>query len=347
MDSISSKQLLFIFIFISLISNLGSILCDIANYTLAQFALPPGVVGPESLAFDCNGEGPYVGVSDGRILKWNPGRQTQWIEFAVAPHSRDRAACDGKSDPSLEPKCGRPLGLKFNPKTCDLYIADAYFGLMATGPDGGLAVKLVSSSSDGVPFKFTNGLDVDPVTGVVYFTDSSLVYQRKDYVQIVVNNDQTGRLFSYDPKTRNLTLLAAQLSFPNGVALSEDSSLLVIAETSARKIIYYPLNLSIPSPRVLTTPLPAFPDNIRRSAIGIDQFWVGLNTNMKEVNGHDDDLLPDPVAVKLNNHGNTVETVDGGGGDDLDSVSEVVEDGNGGLWFGSVTKNYVGYIAKR
>ncbi|CAN1332894.1 Protein STRICTOSIDINE SYNTHASE-LIKE 10, partial [Linum perenne] len=264
----------------------------------------------------------------------------------------DRAACDGKSDPSLEPKCGRPLGLKFNPKTCDLYIADAYFGLMATGPDGGLAVKLVSSSSDGVPFKFTNGLDVDPVTGVVYFTDSSLVYQRKDYVQIVVNNDQTGRLFSYDPKTRNLTLLAAQLSFPNGVALSEDSSLLVIAETSARKIIYYPLNLSIPSPRVLMTPLPAFPDNIRRSLTGNNHFWVGLNTgtvktNMKEVNGHDDDLLPDPVAVKLNNHGNTVETVDGGGGDDLDSVSEVVEDGNGGLWFGSVTKNYVGYIAKR
>ncbi|CAN1332890.1 Protein STRICTOSIDINE SYNTHASE-LIKE 10 [Linum perenne] len=344
MDSISSKQLLFIFIFISLISNLGSILCDIANYTLAQFALPPGVVGPESLAFDCNGEGPYVGVSDGRILKWNPGRQTQWIEFAVAPHSRDRAACDGKSDPSLEPKCGRPLGLKFNPKTCDLYIADAYFGLMATGPDGGLAVKLVSSSSDGVPFKFTNGLDVDPVTGVVYFTDSSLVYQRKDYVQIVVNNDQTGRLFSYDPKTRNLTLLAAQLSFPNGVALSEDSSLLVIAETSARKIIYYPLNLSIPSPRVLMTPLPAFPDNIRRSLTGNNHFWVGLNTGTVKVFA--DNLLPDPVAMKLNDHGEILETVDDDGGDDLNSVSEVAENGNGGLWFGSVTKDYIGFIPK-
>ncbi|CAN1186243.1 Protein STRICTOSIDINE SYNTHASE-LIKE 10 [Linum perenne] len=250
MDSISSKQLLFIFIFISLISNLGSILCDIANYTLAQFALPPGVVGPESLAFDCNGEGPYVGVSDGRILKWNPGRQTQWIEFAVAPY-RDRAACDGKSDPSLEPKCGRPLGLKFNPKTCDLYIADAYFGLMATGPDGGLAVKLVSSSSDGVPFKFTNGLDVDPVT-----------------------------------------------------------------------------------------------DNIRRSLTGNNHFWVGLNTGTVKVNGEDDDLLPDPVAMKLNDHGEILETVDDDGGDDLNSVSEVAENGNGGLWFGSVTKDYIGFIPK-
>ncbi|GAY69494.1 hypothetical protein CUMW_289820, partial [Citrus unshiu] len=34
-----------------------------------ELQLPPGVVGPESLAFDCNGEGPYAGVSDGRILK--------------------------------------------------------------------------------------------------------------------------------------------------------------------------------------------------------------------------------------------------------------------------------------
>lgn len=42
----------------------------------------PGVVGPESLAFDCNGEGPYVGVSDGRILKWR-GSKLGWTEFAT------------------------------------------------------------------------------------------------------------------------------------------------------------------------------------------------------------------------------------------------------------------------
>ncbi|CAN1186242.1 Protein STRICTOSIDINE SYNTHASE-LIKE 10, partial [Linum perenne] len=235
-------------------------------YTLQKFQLPAGVVGPESLAFDCKGQGPYVGVSDGRVLKWE-SKSKRWVEFVVAPY-RDRAACDGKSDPSLEPKCGRPLGLKFNPITCDLYIADAYFGLMATGPNGGLALKMVSSSSDGVPFKFTNGLDIDSVTGVVYFTDSSLVYQRKDNLQIVLTNDQTGRLFSYDPKTRNLTLLAVKLSFPNGVAMSKDNSYLVVALTSDSQIMYYPLNLGFPSPQVLTTPLPAFPDNIRRSAIG-------------------------------------------------------------------------------
>ena len=38
--------------------------------------------------------------------------------------------------------CGRPLGLQFFAKTGDLYIADAYLGLMKVGPDGGEAEVL-------------------------------------------------------------------------------------------------------------------------------------------------------------------------------------------------------------
>ncbi|CAD6343691.1 unnamed protein product [Miscanthus lutarioriparius] len=37
-----------------------------------------GAAGPESLAFDGDGGGPYVGVSDGRILRWVPGER--WWE---------------------------------------------------------------------------------------------------------------------------------------------------------------------------------------------------------------------------------------------------------------------------
>ncbi|MBA0629477.1 hypothetical protein Godav_024029 [Gossypium davidsonii] len=31
----------------------------------------------------------------------------------------------------------------------------------------------------GVPFKFTNGLDIDTSTGMVYFTNSSILFQRR------------------------------------------------------------------------------------------------------------------------------------------------------------------------
>lgn len=44
-----------------------------------------GAVGPESLAFDGEGEGPYTGVSDGRILKWQ-GEDIGWKDFSsVSP----------------------------------------------------------------------------------------------------------------------------------------------------------------------------------------------------------------------------------------------------------------------
>lgn len=41
---------------------------------ITRLPLPSPVTGPESVAFDRNGGGPYVGVSDGRILKYaGPG----------------------------------------------------------------------------------------------------------------------------------------------------------------------------------------------------------------------------------------------------------------------------------
>ncbi|XP_052295886.1 protein STRICTOSIDINE SYNTHASE-LIKE 10-like [Citrus sinensis] len=111
-------------------------------------------VGPESLAFDCGGEGPYVSVSDGRSLKWR-GSKLGWTQFATTtPYCclwkariimkfvesvylirRLRRLCDGSTSPRLEPWCGRPLGIEFSPVTCDLYIADAYFGLPKVGPN--------------------------------------------------------------------------------------------------------------------------------------------------------------------------------------------------------------------
>lgn len=48
--------------------------------------IPLPVDGPESLDWDPLGEGPYVGVTDGRILKWR-GADLGWVEFAYSsPH---------------------------------------------------------------------------------------------------------------------------------------------------------------------------------------------------------------------------------------------------------------------
>lgn len=78
----------------------------------------------------------------------------------------------------MEHVCGRPLGLRFDKTTGDLYIADAYLGLHVVGPGGGLATKLVSEF-EGKPLRFTNDLDIDEENDIIYFTDSSTVFQRR------------------------------------------------------------------------------------------------------------------------------------------------------------------------
>ncbi|KAL3353937.1 hypothetical protein AABB24_018553 [Solanum stoloniferum] len=49
-----------------------------------------GAVGPESFAFDPHGDGPYTGVSDGRIIKWLQN-ETRWFDFAFTSPNRDRS----------------------------------------------------------------------------------------------------------------------------------------------------------------------------------------------------------------------------------------------------------------
>ncbi|KAK9118711.1 hypothetical protein Scep_016804 [Stephania cephalantha] len=88
-----------------------------------------------------------------------------------------RDLCDGSNEPGMEYMCGRPLGLQFNKQTFDLYIADAYYGLLKVTRNGGVATWL-ASSADNLPFKFTNIVDINPRTDVVYFTDRSIFFPR-------------------------------------------------------------------------------------------------------------------------------------------------------------------------
>ncbi|CAL9748346.1 unnamed protein product [Musa acuminata subsp. burmannicoides] len=291
------------------------------------------VVGPESLAFDSHGRGPYTGVSGGRILMWqDKGRG--WTGYAVNAANR-RKECEG-SDVSMERVCGRPLGLQFHHATGVLYVADAYFGLLAVGPTGG-AAELLAASAEGVPFNFTNGVDVDQKTGVVYFTDSSTQYQRQDYILAVVTGDSTGRLMKYDPRTRKVTVLRRGLRFPNGVALSGDGSFLLFAETGTCRVIKYWLR----GPKAATTEvfaeLPRYPDNIRRTPGG--EYWVALNGEKIDLNGaaKAEAAAEHPVAMRLSAEGKLVEALDG---EELASVSEVVEE-SGSVWVGSVEMPYV------
>ncbi|XP_074306755.1 protein STRICTOSIDINE SYNTHASE-LIKE 10-like [Silene latifolia] len=324
--------------------------------------------GPESLTFDPKGDGPYAGVSDGRIIKWVP-HQRRWVDFAFTSPNREECGKDQNHE-EKEHKCGRPLGLCFSEKTGELYIADSYMGLLVVGQDGGLARQVVTEV-DGIPLGFTNGLNIDQHSGVVYFTSSSTRYPRRNYMSVILSNDKSGRLLQYNPQTKQATNLLNNLSFPNGVTLSKNKDFLLLAETTTCKILRYWLETSSKAGETeVFSELPGFPDNIKMNSKG--EYWVGIYSKREKFLkwalsfpwvGNTIVNLPFNgvklasvfarlksvgLAVKLDEEGKIVKVLEDKSGK-LKFVSEVLEkDGN--LWFGSVilpfaslykTMNYV------
>ncbi|KAJ6700105.1 PROTEIN STRICTOSIDINE SYNTHASE-LIKE 2 [Salix purpurea] len=317
-------------------------------------------LGPESLAFDSLGEGPYTSLSDGRIIRWQ-GSKKGWTDFAAT--SADRDGCGGPHDHhQAEHICGRPLGLCFDETRGDLYIADAYMGLLRVGPQGGLATEIVTHAQ-GIPLRFTNSLDIDQSSGAIYFTDSSSQYQRRHYLSVVLSGDRSGRLMKYDPASKQVEVLVSNLAFPNGVALSKDGSSILLAETTSCRILRYWIKTSKAGTLEVFAQLRGFPDNIKRSPRG--GYWVGIHSKREKLSellfsypwlGNVLLKLPFDItklqsalsryrgggfAVRLGENGDVLEVFEDDEGNRLKSVSEIMEK-DGELWIGSVNLPFAG-----
>ncbi|XP_044506885.1 protein STRICTOSIDINE SYNTHASE-LIKE 3-like [Mangifera indica] len=318
------------------------------------------IQGPESIAFDPLGRGPYTGVADGRILFWDGHK---WNDFAYTSNNRSEL-CDPKPSPFAYLKhehiCGRPLGLRFEKKTGDLYIADAYLGLMKVGPEGGLATSL-TTEAEGVPLRFTNDLDIDD-EGNVYFTDSSVVYQRRNFMQLVFSGDDSGRVLKYDPTTKKTTVLVRNLQFPNGVSLSKDKSFFLFVEGCVGRLRKYWLKGEKAGTSEVFAILPGYADNIRMNEKG--EFWVAIHCR-RSLYSHFLGLFPKvrmftlklPISAKIHylthvggrmhavvakysSEGKLLQILEDSRGKVVKAVSEV-EEKDGKLWMGSVLMPFI------
>ncbi|XP_042474908.1 protein STRICTOSIDINE SYNTHASE-LIKE 3-like [Macadamia integrifolia] len=318
------------------------------------------VQGPESMAFDPLGRGPYTGVADGRIIFWNG---ESWTDFAYTSPNRS-VLCSTKPSPlsylKNEHICGRPLGLRFDKKTGEMYIADAYLGLMKVGPEGGLATSL-ATEAEGVPLRFTNDLDIDD-EGNVYFTDSSSKYQRRNFMQLVFSAEDSGRVLKYDPITKKTTVLVRNLQFPNGLSLSKDGSFFIFCESSPGRLMRYWLKGEKAGTSELFAIMPGFPDNVRTNENG--EFWVAISCRHSLYN-HICGLYPKlrkfllklpvtikyqflatiggwhhGVVVKYSPEGKLVQILEDSQGKVVRAVSEV-EEKDGKIWMGSVLMPFV------
>lgn len=207
-------------------------------------------VGPEDVAIDDAGN-LYVGYEDGRIVRFAPGG----------------------SDPALLANTGgRPLGLDFDPDG-NLIVADGHAGLLRVTPAGD--IEVLATAADGVPFRFTDDVDVAR-DGTIYFTDASSRFGpagkgRDD----ILEHGGHGRLLRHLPAQGRTEVLLDGLQFANGVALCPDETCVLVAETGSYRVLRYWLRGERAGQvEVFVDNLPGIPDGI--SSNGHDLYWVAL-----------------------------------------------------------------------
>lgn len=223
------------------------------------------IQGPESIVNI--GDVLYSGTADGRIVKIVGQRIHTVARLGKQP-------CGSRED---EPSCGRPLGIRVGPNGT-LFVADAYLGLFRVNPNTGEAVRLVEGGTlvAGRPIMFINDLDVTKDGRRVYFTSSSSRWQRRDFLHLIMEATDDGRVLELDTDSGEVSVVMDRLRFPNGLQLLPDEESVLVSETTMARIRrVHVAGLNKGGMETFAENLPGFPDNVRRSSRG--GLWVAMS----------------------------------------------------------------------
>ena len=291
--------------------------------------------GPEDTAVDSQGR-VYAGLHDGRIVR-----------------------IEGEQVETFVDTGGRPLGMDFDAKG-KLIVADAYKGLLSIDEQGQISV--LTTEAEGVPFRFTDDLDIAR-DGTIYFSDASSRFEQPDYLLDLLEARPHGRLLSYDPATQETRVLLRDLYFANGVALSANEDFVLVNETYRYRITRYWLSGEKAGTHdIFIDNLPGLPDNLQGDGQGT--FWVALPTPRKA----DADLLhrspwakaqlaklprafwpkavPYGFAIALNEDGEIIQSLHDTSGTHLRMVTSVKPVGDY-LYLGSLDNDRIGKLKIR
>ncbi|KAJ6413376.1 hypothetical protein OIU84_006218 [Salix udensis] len=216
------------------------------------------LIGPEDIAYDSNSGVIYTSCADG------------WVKRVTIN--------DSVSDTIVENWVntgGRPLGLALGHDN-EVIVADAYKGLLKISGEG--EVELLADEAEGVKFKLTDAVDIAE-DGIIYFTDASYKYSVHEFLWDVLEGKPYGRAMSYDPVTKEIKVLAHDLYFANGIAVSPDQQYVVFCETTMRRCRkYYIQGKKKGSLETFIDNLPGLPDNIHHDGHG--HYYIALSSEM-------------------------------------------------------------------
>lgn len=238
-------------------------------------------------------------------------------------------------------------------------------GLYAIDPQTG-AHDLLSQGAPARPFGFVNDLAVAP-DGLIYFTDSTIRWadpgNRPAYLNDMLENRPHGLVLCFDPATRSTVVVTEQLYYPNGIAISPNGDYLLVAETYRYQI----RRIWIDGPNagqsdIFADNLPGLPDGLTFTPDGrlvagmatprIDAMsWMHRNpwqlsmlTKLPERlwrgsgrSAHRGFLLV------LDESGAIIDSLQTQA-PDYGVISNIIADGDGEVWFGSLSQRMVAHI---
>lgn len=216
-----------------------------------------GFSGPEDLARGADGR-IYVSTHEGALLELAP---------------------DGRPKRVVTRQLGRALGIEVD-VAGRIVVADAFRGLLSVTSSG--AVTVLATECEGKPIVYADDVDVSKDGDRIFVSDASTKFSAEQWGGTlpaskldIFEHGGHGRILEHRRSTGQTRTLLDGLQFANGIALSEDESRLVIAETGMYRLLV--LHLTGPKTgqtEVLLDNLPGFPDNVERGRQG--RFWVGL-----------------------------------------------------------------------
>jgi len=180
---------------------------------------------------------------------------------------------------------GRALGIETDADG-SFVVANAYTGLQRISQDG--RVESLLSEVDGKPLMYADDLAIAN-DGTIYFSEASTKFGAEKSAGTyegslldIMEHGGHGLIIAFHPDEDVARVIIDGLQFANGVAISDDQSYLLVAETGSYRILkHWLLGPRAGETDVLIDNLPAFPDNINNGLNG--NFWVGLVAPRVEV----------------------------------------------------------------